>query len=164
MIVTGMYLLWAGRLGSFLWARINKQGKDSRFDDLKTDPKKFSGMWFGQALWITLVSLPVVLVNLSPARVGLGIQDLVGVALWAGGFGLEIVADRGESSLSLYSTLSILLVEYAFRAFGSPDLENQVQEEKLISEKSKWRQDKQDKKHNEKFISSGVWSLSRHPK
>jgi hypothetical protein len=27
-----------------------KHGKDSRFDDLKTDPKKFSGMWWVSSL------------------------------------------------------------------------------------------------------------------
>ena len=31
-------------------------------------------------------------------------------------------------------------------------------------EKSEWRQAKEDKKHEEQFISSGVWSWSRHPK
>jgi hypothetical protein len=60
LLVSALYLLWAGRLGSFLFQvsamyvvlrqahaqRVLKHGKDSRFDDLKTDPKKFSGMWW----------------------------------------------------------------------------------------------------------------------
>ncbi len=31
-------------------------------------------------------------------------------------------------------------------------------------QKSAWRKDKDEKKHEEKFISSGLWALSRHPK
>ncbi len=31
-------------------------------------------------------------------------------------------------------------------------------------EKSQWRQDKEDKKHDESFITRGTWSWSRHPK
>ena len=32
------------------------------------------------------------------------------------------------------------------------------------AEKSAWRTGKDEKKHEEKFISSGVWGFSRHPK
>lgn len=31
------------------------------------------------------------------------------------------------------------------------------------SQKSAWRKDKNEKKHDEKFISSGLWAYSRHP-
>lgn len=31
-------------------------------------------------------------------------------------------------------------------------------------QKSAWRKAKNDKQHDEKFITSGLWSLSRHPK
>lgn len=34
----------------------------------------------------------------------------------------------------------------------------------VIVEKSNWRKAKDEKKHDEKFISSGLWALSRHPK
>lgn len=32
------------------------------------------------------------------------------------------------------------------------------------AEKSAWRQAKNDKQHDEKFITSGLWGVSRHPK
>ena len=52
----------------------------------------------GQATWITCVSLPAVLVNVIPrtAHPALGLRDLLAVGIWAGGIGLEIIADRGE--------------------------------------------------------------------
>ncbi|WWD16864.1 hypothetical protein CI109_101296 [Kwoniella shandongensis] len=126
LLVSAMMLLWAGRLGTYLFQRIMRDGSDSRFDDLKTRPLIFTGMWFGQALWVTLVGLPAYLVNSVPAAAhpALGLKDLIGVSIWAAGLGLEIIADR---------------------------------------EKSAWRAAKNDKKHEEKFISSGVWAWSRHP-
>lgn len=55
----------------------------------------------GQATWITLVSLPAILVNTIPraAHPALGLRDLIGVGIWAGGLGLEILADSRESPL-----------------------------------------------------------------
>jgi steroid 5-alpha reductase family enzyme len=32
------------------------------------------------------------------------------------------------------------------------------------SQKAKWKRDKNAKLHDEKFISSGLWGISRHPK
>ncbi|WWC68877.1 uncharacterized protein I206_102813 [Kwoniella pini CBS 10737] len=126
LLVSAMMLIWAGRLGYYLFGRIAKHGSDSRFDDLKTKPAIFSGMWFGQALWITLVGLPAYLVNSVPAAAhpALGIKDFIGLGIWLAGLGFEVLAD---------------------------------------SEKSQWRKEKDEKKHEEKFISSGLWSLSRHP-
>lgn len=31
-------------------------------------------------------------------------------------------------------------------------------------QKSKWRKEKAEKKHEEQFISRGLWGVSRHPK
>ncbi|CAD6571362.1 MAG: hypothetical protein TREMPRED_000272 [Tremellales sp. Tagirdzhanova-0007] len=125
-LISAMYIVWAGRLGSFLLQRIQKHGKDGRFDEIKKNPILFSFAWFGQATWITCVSLPALLINTLPraAHPALGLRDLIAVGIWAGGLGLEIVADR---------------------------------------QKSAWRKAKDEKKHQEKFITSGVWSLSRHP-
>lgn len=123
MVISSMVLIWAGRLGSFLVKvssvplrtpncriliqnqyfmhpqRISKEGKDSRFDEIKKNPLLFSGAWLGQATWVTLSGLPVWLINAVPAakqaRFG-GVLDLVGVGVWAGAFGLEILADRRE--------------------------------------------------------------------
>ena len=100
-----------------------------------------TGYRLGQATWITLVSLPAILVNTIPraAHPALGLRDLIGVGIWAGGLGLEILADS-RSSL--------------FAPSSNTDR----------TEKSAWRSDKDAKKHDEKFIQSGLWSISRHPK
>jgi hypothetical protein len=46
LLLSAMTLIWAGRLGSFLTARIGKHGKDSRFDEIKKDKIKFSAAWY----------------------------------------------------------------------------------------------------------------------
>lgn len=38
--VTVMVMLWAARLGAFLFRRVLKTGKDSRFDEIKTNPRE----------------------------------------------------------------------------------------------------------------------------
>jgi steroid 5-alpha reductase family enzyme len=45
LIASGLVLLWAARLGSFLYQRIQKSGKDERFDEIKQSPPKFFGAW-----------------------------------------------------------------------------------------------------------------------
>ncbi|RSH94296.1 hypothetical protein EHS25_004099 [Saitozyma podzolica] len=89
LLGTAMVVIWAGRLGSFLFQRVLKAGHDSRFDEIKTQPSRFAVFWFGQATWITLVSLPVLLLNSIPASAhpALGLKDLLAVGLWAGDWG-----------------------------------------------------------------------------
>lgn len=118
--------IWALRLGSYLGARAIKDGGDSRFAEVKKDPKRFAGFWLGQGTWIFLVGLPIWLVNTMPPTISpsFGPRDCVGAALWAGSFLVEIIADR---------------------------------------QKSQWRAARDRKEHDEKFITSGLWSVSRHP-
>ena len=64
----------------------------------------------GQATWITLVSLPAILVNSIPraAQPVLGLKDLIGLGIWAGGLGLEILADNGELGGSTHAGSAII--------------------------------------------------------
>ncbi|KAJ9114140.1 hypothetical protein QFC20_001656 [Naganishia adeliensis] len=100
LLLSMMALTWTSRLGSFLAQRIQKEGKDSRFDEIKKNPFMFSGGWLGQATWITLTGLPVYLTNSIPrsAQPRLGLADLIGLSIWLGGFALEVTADRQKSA------------------------------------------------------------------
>jgi steroid 5-alpha reductase family enzyme len=50
----------------------------------------------GQAVWISTVALPAILINVAPAsQAALGIKDFIGFGIWAAGFGFEVIADRG---------------------------------------------------------------------
>ncbi|KAJ7746350.1 hypothetical protein B0H16DRAFT_1557120 [Mycena metata] len=118
--------IWSVRLGSFLASRAIKAGGDSRFDEIKKDPKRFTYFWLAQATWVFLVGLPVYMVNALPAPLhpALGIRDYAAFGLFAGSFIFEVVADR---------------------------------------QKTAWRRAKDAKQHDEKFITRGLWSISRHP-
>lgn len=92
-------------MGSYLFQRISKEGKDSRFDEIKKSPPKFLGAFFAQAMWVSLCIMPVVAVNAAPSialsSTALGssvlLTDVLGLSLWAGGFLTEIIADRQKS-------------------------------------------------------------------
>ena len=46
--------VWAARLGTFLFRRIHKAGKDVRFDVLKPSFIRFLNVWTIQGLWVSL--------------------------------------------------------------------------------------------------------------
>ncbi|KAI1777440.1 DUF1295-domain-containing protein [Hypoxylon cercidicola] len=91
-------VFWSVRLGSYLFRRVLQEGHDSRFDEIRRSPTKFTGAFVGQATWVSLCLMPVLAVNSVPpamlAAVPLKFTDVLGLALFAGGFAFEIVADR----------------------------------------------------------------------
>jgi steroid 5-alpha reductase family enzyme len=125
-------------VGTYLFQRISSDdGKDSRFDKIRTSPSKFYVAFFAQAPWVSLCTLPVILVNAIPrSAFALSastlpalasapyLTDILGLALFLFGLTFEITADR---------------------------------------QKSKWVADKKAKKHSEEFLTHGLWSKSRHP-
>lgn len=86
--------LWMTRLGAFLYNRILRDGRDSRFDKFKITWISFLSPWIIQALWVTLIQLPVVLANSAedPASETDAV-DYGSMALWFFGFLIEAAAD-----------------------------------------------------------------------
>lgn len=99
LIASALVAFWAARLGTFLFQRIQKSGKDSRFDEIKQSPPKFFGAWMMQATWISLTALPIFMLNALPARTlpALGLLDAGALLVWGAGWSLEVVADRTKS-------------------------------------------------------------------
>lgn len=130
IVASAAVVLWASRLGSFLFSRITSDdGKDSRFDKIRSSPPKFLGAFLAQATWVSLVMLPVTALNSLPPTTFASIPWLTpgsawGVFLWLFGFTFEVIADR---------------------------------------QKSNWVAEKKAKKHDEDFLTRGLWSYSRHP-
>jgi steroid 5-alpha reductase family enzyme len=98
-LVTTMGLMWCTRLGSFLFERVHKTGKDSRFDKIKHQPSKFAFFWFMQGLWCFLVGMPVYLTNTDYSGVEAQVdwKDYVGRALFLVGWLWESIADYQKS-------------------------------------------------------------------
>jgi len=113
--------IWALRLGTFLYRRIHKAGKDVRFDEIKLSASRFLNAWTLQALWAVLTASPVLIAITSNKRVPLETFAYVGLAIWIIGFTIEVLADY---------------------------------------QKTQFRKKKENKN---RFISTGLWSRSRHP-
>jgi steroid 5-alpha reductase family enzyme len=97
-IVAGMVLFWSIRLASFLFLRISRAGKDSRFDDIKNRPSRFFLAWTLQGLWVLLTAACALAVITGGNREPLGVIGYIGIAVWTIGIVIEIVADQQKSA------------------------------------------------------------------
>jgi len=97
MLVAAMVLVWSLRLATFLFLRISRSGKDSRFDDIKNRPLRFFMAWTLQGLWVLLTAAAALAVITGGVRVPLGAVGIAGIAVWAIGMLIEVVADRQKS-------------------------------------------------------------------
>ena len=61
VLLAVLVMIWATRLGTFLYRRIQQSGKDDRFDKIKPDFFRFLNAWGIQALWVTLTSAPAII-------------------------------------------------------------------------------------------------------
>jgi steroid 5-alpha reductase family enzyme len=97
IIVTALIIIWAMRLGSFLFKRILKDGKDGRFDDLKPNFLSFLIVWSLQGLWVTFTLAAAMVVISSSTKLSLGIVGVIGIIVWIIGFAFEVIADTQKS-------------------------------------------------------------------
>ncbi len=121
IIVAAMVAIWAARLGTFLFRRVRRDGKDGRFDEIKTDPLRFFMTWTIQGLWVLLTAACALAIITAAERRSIGAVGIVGMVVWVAGFAIEVVADRQKSAF------------------------------------------KQNPANEGRFITSGLWSWSRHP-
>ncbi len=89
---------WALRLGTFLFKRIKRDGRDGRFDEIKISPVRFLAAWTVQGLWVLLTAAAALAIITSTAREELGPIGYLALAIWVIGFAIEVVADRQKSA------------------------------------------------------------------
>ncbi|MBI4913752.1 MAG: DUF1295 domain-containing protein [Acidobacteria bacterium] len=92
-----MVVLWALRLGSYLFARILRMKVDRRFDGIRERPLKFGAFWLFQALAVPVILLPVLRVLSAPTPPPSPLHA-AGAALWLAGLLLEAVADAQKAA------------------------------------------------------------------
>ncbi|KAK4503136.1 hypothetical protein PRZ48_006563 [Zasmidium cellare] len=103
VVLSAAVTFWAARLGSFLFSRITADdGKDSRFDSIRSSPPKFFVAFFAQATWVSLCLMPVLAINSIPATTLAAlplvtITDILGILLYVGGLAFEATADQQKS-------------------------------------------------------------------
>lgn len=88
-----MVSVWAMRLGYFLFTRIQRDGHDGRFDELKVSFPRFLMTWTLQGLWISLTLAAALVAITAQGRKELGLVEGIGILIWLVGFGVEAVAD-----------------------------------------------------------------------
>lgn len=96
-LVSVLVVIWAVRLGTFLFHRIQKAGGDDRFTALKSSSLRFLTVWMLQALWASVTLAPALVVMTSLHRKPLDGFALAGALLWLVGFLIEVVADAQKS-------------------------------------------------------------------
>lgn len=96
-LLCAMVMIWAIRLGSFLFARVSREGGDGRFDELKTSLPAFLSVWTIQGLWVTATALAAWIAISNGSDAPIGWLSWLGVAIWLAGFALEVIADLQKS-------------------------------------------------------------------
>jgi len=97
ILLLALVVIWAARLGTFLFRRIHKAGKDARFDELKPSFLRFLNTWTLQGLWVTFTLAAALAAITTTTRRDLGWFALIGSLVWAFGFAIEVVADAQKS-------------------------------------------------------------------
>ncbi len=121
LILSLFIIIWAVRLGSFLFFRIKEAGEDKRFRDIKPSPTRFFMTWTLQGTWVSICSACAITAISTAEGIIMNELFIIGVITFIIGFLIEVVADNQKTK---------------FRSI--PD-------------------------NKDKFITSGLWSYSRHP-
>jgi steroid 5-alpha reductase family enzyme len=92
-----LVVIWAARLGTFLFRRIQKAGKDARFDEIKPSFIRFLSAWTLQGLWVTFTLAAALAAITTATRKELGLFALIGFLIWVLGFAIEAISDYQKS-------------------------------------------------------------------
>lgn len=98
LIIGAAIIVWAVRLGSFLFMRVHKDKKDGRFDTIKTSFSQFFMTWTLQGMWVFICSSAALVAIANPTGVPINIVFRIGLALFILGFVVEIIADNQKSA------------------------------------------------------------------
>ncbi|HSQ39283.1 MAG TPA: DUF1295 domain-containing protein, partial [Anaerolineales bacterium] len=100
VLVAALVIVWALRLGTFLFTRIKKAGKDDRFDELKPSFIRFLNVWTIQGLWVTFTAAAALVAITTATRKELAVFAILGFLVWVFGFTIEVIADSQKSRFS----------------------------------------------------------------
>tara|TARA_B100000029_G_scaffold507709_1_gene592956 strand:- start:678 stop:1544 length:867 start_codon:yes stop_codon:yes gene_type:complete len=93
-VVVVMVIVWAMRLGLFLFIRVLKVGEDSRFEDAKNSFVTFLMFFNISGLWVFLTTANALTLILNNSDLFGDFQFFVGLTIWIIGFSFEVIADE----------------------------------------------------------------------
>ena len=99
IIIASLITIWAIRLGSFLFLRVKREGRDNRFNVMKTKFWWFLFTWTLGGLWVFVTMCAGLAAITSGKNVDLFSHplDIIGLSLWIIGFITEVIADNQKS-------------------------------------------------------------------
>jgi steroid 5-alpha reductase family enzyme len=97
ILLLALVLIWAVRLGSYLFTRILRAGRDDRFDEIKRSFPRLFMTWTLQGLWVTLTAAAALAAITTTTREDLGVVEIIGALVWVAGFAIEVTADLQKS-------------------------------------------------------------------
>ncbi|MCW1969612.1 MAG: DUF1295 domain-containing protein [Anaerolineae bacterium] len=100
LLLAALVIIWALRLGTFLFSRIKRAGKDDRFDELKPSFFRFLNVWTIQGLWVTFTMAAALVAITSSTRQPLDAFAVIGLIVWGIGFAFEVIADAQKQAFS----------------------------------------------------------------
>ena len=96
-LISAAVMIWALRLGPFLFMRIKKAGEDQRFRKIKLSTPRFLLTWTLQGTWVFITAGAALAAIMTPNTDALGGVFYAGVILWIIGFLVEVIADNQKS-------------------------------------------------------------------
>jgi len=97
MLIGLLVIIWAIRLGLFLFKRVSRAGEDQRFRKIKQSFPMLLMVWSLQGAWVTITFSAGLAAMTSNFYEPLGLFAAIGVLLWAIGFSIEVIADRQKT-------------------------------------------------------------------
>ena len=97
VILASLIILWAVRLGSFLFFRIKKAGEDKRFREIKTSFTRFFLLWTISGMWVSLCSMCALTAIASYNGVVINNLFYFGLVVFLSGLTIEITADNQKT-------------------------------------------------------------------
>lgn len=96
-ILMVLILIWASRLGFFLFKRVLKVGEDKRFEEIKKSFLRFLMTWTIQGIWVSFTFAAalaaVTIVESTPYSVYDLTLLIIGCLVWLTGFAFEAISD-----------------------------------------------------------------------
>ena len=97
LTIGGLVIVWACRLGTFLFRRVSAEGEDRRFRSIKPDFLQFLMTWTIQGLWVSVTLAAGLAAMTASEHQPIGLWGTIGISLWVFGFVVEVVADKQKS-------------------------------------------------------------------
>ena len=97
LVLAAFIVLWAARLGTFLFVRINKNKEDKRFASIKPSPTRFFMAWTLQGMWVSLCAMCALTAIASDQGVVINPFFYAGALVFVTGLAMEIIADWQKS-------------------------------------------------------------------